>query len=1043
MAMRSRIRTFAAAVASLLVLVACPAAYSNDAGSPTGSSVQPGADSPGAAAVPDADTVVIPGPLRSFLRMAGISQKASPDEVLPLLARNVNLEGYQVGSETEFLLLLDRYLHQARELQHLASPTGTITIAKCEDAGTLLEILGYRLRQGCGQKGLSLVTASPGRAFLTIDSGFPLTDLEEALQKDTPFTYSYPDSKVPVLFKESDWMTLGAGRRRTTGNLVDVLLHDPGIARLYWGLSKSDAETQLALRRSPGLKRLLPYGAVLDFYGSEICVHDGRVNVPGGPGAEQAWKDLVGASPESSGDFVGRLLAKDHGWLAAYFDVVSRVSQGQQTHLTQTPRLRRLYEALRTSDPESSATKGVFRNAPDLLVLFTRVRWEENGDPLVPGDLDVWKGLLSQKSSVKEFHESIKHSRSWNTPEQLLEVMVGLSRTQTDSGLLQLYLMLSEIDGARTPDKRLSPGTVRLLAGKFPLFGNWYTLFCEFPELSDGSIANFVTTANAVDAISNEALRGNAIGAYQANIGLWQILARQGEIPAAKLNASWQSVVVPFASIASSIQLFDAAHSSLSELLTTACGKANCSQDEIIEFLAGPPQESADGQRMHQEMVGRIRSVLEDQHLVSLDTLFSLSDGLNAMAGGAAVGDRLLPLAGSLREFELPRPIFTKSEKVDWAPLVYRSRHAELQIRLDLTKVIKGPGSPAQLKAARGQLAPFLRDTLVGLNYAYYEPLGAQILHNDPLFVRSHDFMGLTFASADPQPWSTPRLFGVGTPAGGGAYLIGSLADLPYALASTEQDFIVPENVQALIWRELVPDLLLSATLPRWWSISPKELHAVTLYQRAGEELMTASESNPKLREKVTAILADRMAPKLLQMAEDSRYDGPPAKLPRMMPADAFYLAAEFRTRFPGDAAASGPENQALDNLCRQDPSETNRERLSRDFGVPHPTLTRSYARELLNVKPFPAFGGFSSRLFGESWESSNLYWSRLVDEMGYSPVMLNRLVPELTRHMIVKIFATDIEDWQALLRAMQETGEDFRRGKVTSLQVADSGSQR
>jgi hypothetical protein len=79
MAMRSRIRTFAAAVASLMVLVACPAAYSNDAGSSSGSSVQPGADSPGAAAVPDVDTVVIPGPLRSFLRMAGISQKASPE----------------------------------------------------------------------------------------------------------------------------------------------------------------------------------------------------------------------------------------------------------------------------------------------------------------------------------------------------------------------------------------------------------------------------------------------------------------------------------------------------------------------------------------------------------------------------------------------------------------------------------------------------------------------------------------------------------------------------------------------------------------------------------------------------------------------------------------------------------------------------------------------------------------------------------------------------------------------------------------------------
>src|SRR5438552_6234987 len=35
--------------------------------------------------------VVIPGPLRSFLRMAGISQKVSSEEVLPLLARNEKL----------------------------------------------------------------------------------------------------------------------------------------------------------------------------------------------------------------------------------------------------------------------------------------------------------------------------------------------------------------------------------------------------------------------------------------------------------------------------------------------------------------------------------------------------------------------------------------------------------------------------------------------------------------------------------------------------------------------------------------------------------------------------------------------------------------------------------------------------------------------------------------------------------------------------------------------------------------------------------------
>ncbi|MGA9554427.1 MAG: hypothetical protein WBR30_19435, partial [Candidatus Sulfotelmatobacter sp.] len=40
---------------------------------------------PGDAPVAPSAEFVIPGPLRSFLRMAGISQKVAPEEVLPLL----------------------------------------------------------------------------------------------------------------------------------------------------------------------------------------------------------------------------------------------------------------------------------------------------------------------------------------------------------------------------------------------------------------------------------------------------------------------------------------------------------------------------------------------------------------------------------------------------------------------------------------------------------------------------------------------------------------------------------------------------------------------------------------------------------------------------------------------------------------------------------------------------------------------------------------------------------------------------------------------
>ncbi len=217
------------------------------------------------------------------------------------------------------------------------------------------------------------------------------------------------------------------------------------------------------------------------------------------------------------------------------------------------------------------------------------------------------------------------------------------------------------------------------------------------------------------------------MGIFQANVGIWQILARQGQIKTAAVNESWQSVIKPFGKIASSPQLFDAGQDSLAALLLAATGKRTASQDEIIDLMAGPKQLSPDGQRIHQEVANGIRSVMDGQRpLVSLDTILALGDGLEAMSRGAAVGDTLIPLAGELREFEMPRPIFSSGERTQWATGVYNNRHTDLQMRTDLTKVIKSPGSKEQLADARGQICPFFRDTLVGLNYAYYEPPGAQ-----------------------------------------------------------------------------------------------------------------------------------------------------------------------------------------------------------------------------------------------------------------------------------------------------------------------------
>jgi len=292
--------------------------------------------------------------------------------------------------------------------------------------------------------------------------------------------------------------------------------------------------------------------------------------------------------------------------------------------------------------------------------------------------------------------------------------------------------------------------------------------------------------------------------------------------------------------------------------------------------------------------------------------------------------------------------------------------------------------------------------------------------------------------------WQAPLLFGAGSPAGGGAHLVGSLADLPYVLATAEQDFIAPQNVQALIWRELVPGLLTNAVVPRWWNVSRNELHAVSLYQQCGEELLAASVQNEELRHKVLNILSDRMIPRRSERVMQALLSGHlPEVLSQLMPADIFYLAAEYQRRFPQEHNSFGPADDELANLSQRYPNEVNWERLSGDFGVPHRVFAQSYARELLNLPPSPVFMGNASRLFAETWDSNNLYWARLVDEKNYSPVMLNSLVPELTRRMVEKIFATDFADWPALLRAARETGEEFRQGKIVALSRNDSLSQR
>jgi hypothetical protein len=993
-------------------------------------------------------SVVVPGPLPSFLRMAAISQEIPPDEVLPLLARNVVMEGYgwrgKSRQPTEYLVLLKGYLRHARELLALAGQPGVIRVSTCSQAQPLLSVLGYRVQQAC-QRSASVETANAKRAFLTIDSGFPLTDLVDTLGGGKPFNYSFSSSRVPVLFSSDVWTTYEDSKHRNAKikthqgqkGLIDVLVGDPELARLYWALARMDAGTSEYLVQSEGIRELVPLAPALDFYGREIYIRSGQVVVPGGAQAGSAWKSLVGSSPGSPAEFITRLLRKDQGWLAAYYSALARAGDPQQAYFTNPYRLRIFYRALRGPSAFPSAQRPVFRPDPGLALLATRLQLDSNGQPHIPGNLETWREILGgeRKGSSKTLRAWAARARDSRNPDEFVAALFALSRLNVQNNPLRLYLLLSEIDRERSPKQRLNPKTVRLMADNFARFGDQYLIFSEFANLNNSSIARFLRTAQSLDRIRERTLRADAIGILQANVGLWQILARQGQIPASNENGSFQRAIGPFASIRSSAQLFSAARSSLGQVARAAGGAAHLSQDEIITLLAGPDQTGPEAQQVRQDLAYRILAVLQAQRVVSLDSLFALDNGLIRMAHGKPVSPGMIQLAGELQELHMPKPLFSSGERAEWSYGLYSDSHIQEELGTHLAKMLRSPRPPREWAASRGLLVPFLRDTLVALNYAYYQPPGAEVLYTNPFLVRSHDFLGETIIGGGERAWKTPIVLGRGWTASGGAHLAGSLANLPYMLSEIEQNFIVPRKVQALVWEDVAPTFLTNSIVPRWWRVTPNELHAAALYQEFGEELIEAAAGNRDLRLRVIRMLSGRLFPGTAgEVDADLRAGRAGEALSLLTPAEKFYLAAQFRQSFPDERTKWGKAGQELESLSKRYPNEVSWARLSEDFGVPHPAIAQTYACQLLNVKPFPTYLGYSSRLLAESWESNNLYWARLADEKGYSPAVLNLLVPELTRRMLANIFATDLEDRPALLRALLETGAEFRNGKFSSL---------
>jgi len=999
---------------------------------------------PAAAPSEKRQTVPIPGPLRSFARMAALSPELGPEDVIPALARNVVTNGYQAASsnealeQTEYLKLLVRYLSQARELEKLSGADKIIKIETCDSSQTaeLLRVLGYRMRGACGSE-LVLETVNATRAFLTIDSGFPLAELEQSLRTNRPFNYDYKPTQAVVLYGPDYWLS---AKDRQGSDFIDAFLGDPSLCRLYLGLSKLDPATADALRATSTVQRIRAYAHVLDFYGGMFQIRNGKAVVPGDVRDEKAWADLVGVSPDKPGAFFERLVAKDDGWMASYFDALARISTNGPNaavlnYLTEPERLKRFYAAIRGKVTSPGPARPVFRSNTDMMLLTARLRLDPDGKPHIPGGLEVWRTLFTEHPSGSGKYDAklSKAAPGWKEPDDVIEALFALCRKSVENEPLKIFMALSDVDRHRKTI--LDAHTADLLARDHRQFGAQYALFAEAPEISNATIQQFIDVGSNINRIGDLPVRADAAGTMQALAGLWLIFYRQGSIAPADADHSFAAVLAPFAKAKSEREVFEGGREGVKTLLASTQSPAGPSaQDRMIDLLAGTSQP--DSSDAHTQLVENMIRIFEAQRLISLSDIFALVDQLENVAKGEKVNNALITKTASrIAEIQLPRAALSSAEKNALSFGYWSEKHIEAQRKLNLRALIdRAAADPKKLDEVRGLMAPFLRDTLVGLNYVHYAPPGAQVLYTNPLFVRSHDFIGL---QGNVQTWKTTEVVGTGWPSNAGGKLVGSLSNLPYALAEAEQNFLIPSREQALIWGDLVPQLMLSATIQRWWNVTPAQLHWVGLHLDYGETLVAEGALNAERRQVVLDALANYAPPARVQKVGGLLASGDvKSALDQVMPSELFAMARDVG----GVKSTDAPLAAEIRREAAESPQELNYPAISHAFGTPKPTLSNSYSPELLNLRTFPTLMGYSSRILAESWESNLLYYGALADQLYLPPSQLNVLVPEWTRETVERIFATHLEDWPALLRSLRTVGDDVRQKTRKQAVAAGAG---
>ena len=315
-------------------------------------------------AVPSGAGLNIVGGTAALARVVQVDPSTPASRFIAEYARAV-LRRNNFGSQERRLFegRLKRYFDVMREMASYARPSNdrteipleVATPAQLDRTEKVLRSLGWQLQKLPANR--LLVELAPGaengeRQQLVSGMGIDEADMKLTLESKKPFVLGIRHDRIPVLIDLEFWERLVP---KTAGRgLLEEMIYNPRLTGLYVALASMDEETRRAIIGVIPTEELLNRTKQLSFYGASIAIEDGRLALPGGVEATDAWTKLVESDPFQIRAFVRNLTRKDGGKLFAFYHTLAVLPHQNQRFFTRSAsRLARFYKVFPFSDEQS------------------------------------------------------------------------------------------------------------------------------------------------------------------------------------------------------------------------------------------------------------------------------------------------------------------------------------------------------------------------------------------------------------------------------------------------------------------------------------------------------------------------------------------------------------------------------------------------------------------------------------------------------------------------------------------------------------------